>query len=194
MLSCRWMRVKVSDRHGTWLAFAWGVLEATVFFIVPDVLLTWIGMQRVKPALVAALAATAGAMIGGIVMFEAGRHAPDAAHALLRSVPGIDAGLVADVRTELDAHGNVALLRGLVRGRPYKIFAVESGASSAGLATFLVVSAFARTLRFVVSVFLARAITLGLGRWTRKRPRLEVTAWAVFWVGFYSFYFATFGW
>ncbi len=179
---------------GAWLAFAWGILEATVFFIVPDVLLTWIGMRRVKSALAAALAATAGAMLGGIVMYEAGQHDSDAAHTLLRSVPGIDSRLVADVRVELDAHGYTALLRGLARGRPYKIYAVESGASSAGLATFLVVSAFARTLRFVASVLLARAVTRACARWTRHRPWLEVAAWALFWLGFYAFYFAMFGW
>jgi membrane protein YqaA with SNARE-associated domain len=177
-----------------WIAFAWGILEATVFFIVPDVFLTALALRRVKPALVAALAATAGAMLGGIVMYEAGQHAPDAAHKLLCSVPGIDAGLVADVRNHLDEHGYVALVRGLFRGRPYKIYAVECGANSSGLASFLAMSAFARMLRFVASVLLARGVTLLIARWTRQRARVELAVWALFWIGFYAFYFAAFGW
>jgi membrane protein YqaA with SNARE-associated domain len=126
-----------------WIAFAWGFLEATVFFIVPDVLLTGIALGRVKSALSAALVATGGAMLGGIVMYQAGHRAPDAARTLLCAVPGIGSSLVADVRADLDAHGECALLLGLARGRPYKIYAVESGAASSGLGTFLVFSALA---------------------------------------------------
>lgn len=177
-----------------WLAFAWGLAEATVFFIVPDVLLTRIALRRARAALFAALLATAGAMVGGIVMYAAGQRAPQAAIALLDHVPGIDGGLIADVRTDVDAHGQAGLFRGVFRGWPYKVYAVENGAKSSGLALFLLFTALARMGRFVVSVLITRAVTLLIARWTRQRPRIEVWAWAVFWLGFYAFYFAAFGW
>jgi hypothetical protein len=55
-------------------------------------------------------------------------------------------------------------------------------------------TAVARTGRFFASVLIARAVTLLIARWTRERPWIEVGAWAVFWLGFYAFYFAAFGW
>lgn len=176
------------------LAFAWGALEATVFFIVPDVLLSWIGLRRTKLALGAALAATAGAVLGGTVMYALGQRSPDTSRDLLVAVPGIDAGLVESARAQLDRHGPSAIFLGVAFGRPFKIYAVESGAAGRSLAPFLAVSALARALRFVASALLARLATLALARWTRRRPWIETTLWAGFWLGFYAFYFAAFGW
>ena len=57
----------VSSRAALTLAFAWGFLEATFFFIVPDVLLTLIACRMLRPALKASVAALTGALIGTLV-------------------------------------------------------------------------------------------------------------------------------
>ena len=47
------------------IASLWGFAEATVFFIVPDVLLSWLALRSPKSGLIACLFALLGALIGG---------------------------------------------------------------------------------------------------------------------------------
>jgi hypothetical protein len=52
-------------------AALWGFAEATLFFLVPDVLLTGIAMRKgLRVALLASLAAAAAATAGGLIMYR----------------------------------------------------------------------------------------------------------------------------
>lgn len=181
----------VCGRAGVAIAFLWGLAEATCFFIVPDVFLTFVALVRLGPALRANLAALAGALLGGAVMGGLGSHSPDAVRDLLVTLPGIDPALIADVRDQLAHHGLSALLLGPLRGVPYKLYAVEWGAQHGALLPFLLVSIPARAVRFVLATLLARGIAIAI---TRRGGRRLVVAWTIFWVGFYTFYFSRMGW
>jgi membrane protein YqaA with SNARE-associated domain len=170
------------------IAFAWGFAEATVFFIVPDVLLTFIACRALQPAMKATGAALAGALLGGAVVYGF------VAREMILHVPGIHDDLVISVQAELRAHGLAALLIGPLRGIPYKIYAMEWAARSGSLAPLLLVSIPARWLRFALSVLIARVMANVLARWTGRRARLEFGLVALFWGTFYTFYFAHFGW
>jgi membrane protein YqaA with SNARE-associated domain len=50
-------------------SFAWGLAESTFFFFVPDVVLTFSALRNYRMALRAAVAALAGALIGGTLMY-----------------------------------------------------------------------------------------------------------------------------
>ena len=82
---------------------------------VPDVWLTCVGCRSLRPALKAAGAALAGALLGSAIMYGFGT-----ADLLIR-VPGIHRGLVASVQDQLSQRGLVALMIGPTRGIPYKI-------------------------------------------------------------------------
>lgn len=175
------------------LAFAWGFAEATLFFVIPDVLLTWLALTRPRLAFRACAAALAGALVGGAVMFAWGGAEPDAARAALEAVPAVSAAAVDDVATELAEHGLGAVFLGPLTGKPYKIYAVQAAAGGVGLAPFLLVSVPARGLRFLFAV----AATAGLLRLPRVR-RLPVpwrralhVAW---WLAVYGVYFSLKGW
>lgn len=181
------------------LAFLWGALEATVFFIVPDVLLSFLALAHPRRALVASVLALAGALAGGGALFLWARAQPERARGLLVSVPGIDAALVEAVHEQCHELGPRALLRGSFGGRPYKIYAVELALEGEGLASFLVASIPARWLRFALAVGLAGLGARGLDRLSRTRPALgpltrPVPAWGLFWGLFYAGYFAWTGW
>src|SRR5436190_22833846 len=75
------------------LALAWGLAEATFFFIVPDVLLTLIACRTIKPALKATVAALIGALAGGTIMYTFGYHKSVGARAFLDQVPAISMAL-----------------------------------------------------------------------------------------------------
>lgn len=180
----RWLR----SRAALVVAFVWGLAEATLFFIVPDVLITFIGCRALRPAMKTTVAALIGALLGGAITYHFGT--PE----VIERVPGIHHELVASVKNQLTEHGVAALMFGPLLGIPYKIYAIEWAARGGSLVLFLLVSIPARWLRFALSALLARGIANLLALWTHRRAAAEWTIVAIFWVAFYAWYFAHFGW
>lgn len=171
------------------LATAWGFAEATLFFIVPDVLLTWIALSNLRRAVVACLWALAGALLGGLIMYSWGATRLESAEAALVRLPAVDQQMLREVRQEVERSGLQALFAGPLAGRPYKIYAVYAGASRQNLAGFLLVSIPARLLRFVLMAFLAALVARRvLGGLSLRGQRI---VWCVCWVGFYAWFFGS---
>jgi hypothetical protein len=170
---------------GVGLAFLWGLAEATFFFVVPDVLISLAALYRPGRAWRHVVAAVAGALVGGALMFGwAARDAKSAADAVAR-VPFIRARMFAHVHASYEAHGAGAIFLGPLTGTPYKIFAVEAP-EFIGRGTFLLNTAPARGERFVL-VWALFGVT---GKWLRRRRnwtagRLAVVP-GIFWVLFYA--------
>ena len=175
------------DRSRNSLALLWGFAEATVFFIVPDVLLSWYGLKDLRRALFACLFALLGALAGGSVIWLFGHGDPEPVRSIYAALPAIDTAMINGVREQLQSHGLAALFLGPLSGTPYKLYALESGHLGLGYVPFLLVSAPARLLRFAL-VTLAVA---GLGRLLSRRlalyqrQRLLLFAWGAF----YAWYF-----
>ena len=76
---------------GTVLAGAWGLAEGTVFFVVPDVPIGWIALQRPRRLVGAWLAVTGGGVVGAGLVHWAVRRGwdPDSLYARLPgALPG----------------------------------------------------------------------------------------------------------
>ena len=183
-----------SGRAALWFAFAWGVAEASLLFIIPDVLLTLIACRAFKPAFKATLAALAGALIGGATMYAFGLRSPDDARAFLDYVPAINPNLIERVARQLNEHGLTAVMIGPLKGIPYKIYAVEWGAQGRSLISFLLISIPARYVRFFLAAVVARLIARLIEPVTERRASIEVLILAISWIAFYGFYFSRFGW
>ncbi|MEK6321210.1 MAG: hypothetical protein AABN33_05950 [Acidobacteriota bacterium] len=183
-----------SSRAALALAFAWGLAEATFFFIVPDVLLTLIGCRALKPALKTSVAALVGALAGGALMYTFGAREPDPIRAFLDHVPAISPDLITRVTGQISEGGLLAVLLGPMKGIPYKIYAVEWGARGGSFLAFMLISVPARYIRFVLATIAARGIARLIEPLTQHRAGIETSILAVIWVAFYSFYFARFGW
>ncbi len=170
------------------LASLWGFAEATVFFIVPDVQLSWLALRSPKRGLIACLFALLGALIGGAAMWMWGRFDPDAARAIFESLPAISGATIASVRQQLADSGIAVLILGPLGGIPYKIYAVEAADLGHGLAIFLVVSIPARLTRFVLVTIVAGAVSQTLRRRVSLRTvqSIHVACWAVFYVWFFA--------
>ena len=174
------------------IAGLWGLAEATLFFLVPDIWLTALAVRRgLKPALLACLAALGGALLGGLTMYGWGAADPQAARDMLDLVPAIDKAMIGQVRTALHEDGAMAIFLGPLLGIPYKIYAVEAAGAGIGLAVFLAVSVPARLLRFVVLTIVAWAISAALAG--RASPRFRSGLLAGIWVAFYIVYFTGLG-
>jgi membrane protein YqaA with SNARE-associated domain len=175
------------------LALAWGLAEATFFFIVPDVLLTLIACRTLKPALKATVAVLIGALAGGTIMYTFGSHQSAGARAFLDHIPAISMALDTRVADQIAEKGLVAVLRGPSQGIPYKIYAVEWGARGGSLLAFLLISIPARCFRFLLASLAARGIARLADPLTHHSAAIEVSILSVVWVAFYSFYFLRFG-
>lgn len=144
------------------VAAGWGVAEAALFFIVPDVWLTYVAVGDRGQALAACGAALAGALAGGAVMYHWGRRCPGAAVAAVDAVPGITPATIARVEEALRTRGWWPMFPAVFTAVPYKIFAVKSGALGRPFGAFLLVSLFARALRFVGLVIATSWISAAL--------------------------------
>lgn len=182
-----------SSRAAVILAFAWGLAEATFFFIVPDVLLTLVACRALRPALKATVAALVGALAGGALMYAFGVHKAHTARVFLDHVPAISPALIADVARQISESGLLAVLLGPLKGIPYKIYAVQWGAQDGSFAAFLLISIPARYVRFFLASIAARAIARLLEPLTHHRAVIEVVILSIIWLAFYGFYFARFG-
>lgn len=169
------------------VAFIWGLAEATLFFIVPDVWLTGVAVKDRKKALLACLYALAGALIGGGVMYFWGSHDPSSAQAIVNKVPGIPDSFLSRVAGDLEKEGVPAMLFGPLQGIPYKLYALFSGSMGLSLPAFILWSVPARLVRFVLAALISGWIfDTGLKAWTLKQKYVFLAA---FWIIFYGWYF-----
>lgn len=172
-----------------WLAFAWGLAEATFFFIVPDVLTSRLVLQKPGAGFAACLYSLAGALLGGLLLFLIGRQ-PEMLPPVVVAIdwlPGINPALMEEARLGLDQHGPAALFTGVLAGIPYKLYAAQSAAAGLGLGTFVLASAAARLIRFLLVTIFAwfAGAKLLPNLSTTIKLRIHLASWIVF----YFFYF-----
>lgn len=169
------------------LAFAWGIAEASLFFVVPDVLLGWIALRRgLRAGILAALAAAVGAALGGGAMLVWAAHDPDGARAAVVALPAIDADMMAGLRDRMNHLGTVpALLLASLTGVPYKIGAVLMPDFGWSLVGAMVATPPIRLPRFVMTVLIAAAARL-----LRVPPRIAAPLYFGGWAVFYALYWA----
>jgi membrane protein YqaA with SNARE-associated domain len=170
-------------------ALVWGFAEATLFFIVPDVLLSWIALRQGRAALIACLWALVGALVGGTVMYTWGAVDLNSAQAALEAVPAISRSMYNAVGEQIHSHGVGTLFLGPLTGTPYKIYAVQAGAGEISLGLFLLVSGPARLVRFA----LITGLTIWICRWfSGMTIFLRQMIHLIVWTTFYIWYFAAF--
>jgi membrane protein YqaA with SNARE-associated domain len=171
------------------VALLWGFAEATLFFIVPDVWLSVVAVWRGRrAALLAAAWTVGGAVAGGALMHIWGASSPDAAVAALDRLPAISPAMIAGVHADLERQGVAAVVLGSLTGVPYKIYAVQAQGAGFSLPLFLLISAPARAVRFVVVVLVADRLNELLARRLTLRGRYGVLG--IVWFALYGLYFA----
>lgn len=174
-----------------WYAAAalWGVAEATFFFIVPDVLLTFATVRfGARAGVRLSLVAAAAAALAGITMWGWGHHDIASARAAMLMVPAVGADLVERAAAEMKHWWALHLVVGAVTGLPYKLYAVAAGARGINLLLFVPASFVARLTRFLFSVGLTALPMAVLSRLDRKQWtwRLVTAAWIILYAGYFT--------
>lgn len=176
-----------------WLAFFWGMAEATCFFIVPDVFTSRMVLTNPRRALHACLASLGGALLGGALLYSSGVNLALRTQLLagMDWLPGISPDLIEKARLGLETHGLAALFVGVLGGIPYKLYAVQAAEFVPGFTSFLLVSTIARFSRFLLVTLFAHFVS------TRLLPNLSAAAklriHTLTWAGFYLIYFLRMG-
>ncbi|MEO7387336.1 MAG: hypothetical protein ABIX37_10405 [Gammaproteobacteria bacterium] len=180
-------------RSGFAASVVWGFAEGTLFFVVPDVLISLAAVTSWRRALWQAGGAIIGAVAAvaaGALMFSWAVRAPSGARQAVGQVPFVREQMFAVAAAGLDRAPFAALLRGSFGGIPYKVFAVEAPGRVAW-SRFLFASVPARALRFlVVGTGVALVATL-VRRLTPLRRSGLLAATISGWVIFYSYYWLT---
>ncbi len=182
----RWLTLLLG-LPGLTLAAFWGFAEGTLFFIVPDLIITLTALFTIKRACLQALAVTAGALLAGFLMFSWATHDKAAATNSVMSIPLVKEAMPLTVQNSYEQDGAIALLKGPLNGTPYKLYAIEAP-GRIELPTFLLMSIPARLERFASGLLLFGLI----GLWQRKRiqqnPNKALAGWAVYWTLIYVAY------
>ncbi len=168
-------------------AAAWGFAEATLFFFVPDILLSAIAVRDRERALRCCLWALGGALAGGALMFLLATHSPGAAVTAVTHVPAVTGEMLTRVESGLDDTGSWAMFLGPITGTPYKLYAVLAPGAGIGLLWFLLVSVPARLIRFVLVTLVTSFVSTTVLKNLSTRARL--TLLFGFWIVFYAAYF-----
>ena len=174
------------------LAALWGFAEATLFFIVPDVLLSGLALFSLKRALLASLSAALAATLGGLLVFTCATQFPLETREVFLKVPGISEATFATVDRLLQNGLYAGMLEGAFSGVPYKTFAAEAGSRGLSPVAVALLSPAARLPRFVTIVLITFALSKMIG--TRLSHRVKVVVLLVLWSLFYIVYFRAVGW
>ena len=170
-----------------YFSLIWGLAEATFFFIVPDVLLSYIAIKNLKVAKTACIFATIGALIGGLIMYAWGQRNVESAEIFLNKVPAISEEMLDDINLQVKDDRGLAIFKGPLQGQPYKAYAVYSGSDGINYLSFILITIPARIIRFIITVLLADFL---LNKILGKRKKINKTVLlSCWWVIFYSAYF-----
>lgn len=176
-------------RPPLWTAFAWGFAEATLFFLVPDIILSWCALAHPRDGVRAFVAIIVGSLLGGALVYETSRAAPAKTADVIRAVPFVRAAMFDTVSREYAAHGASAQLRGPTSGIPYKVYAAVAP-EHVGLAAFLVVSVPARLERLAASWVVFTAVGCLLRRRRTAHRILTAAIFVAGWTVVYAIYWS----
>ncbi|MGQ0532473.1 MAG: hypothetical protein ACT4OF_07255 [Caulobacteraceae bacterium] len=170
-------------------AFAWGVAEATLFFIVPDVLLSYVGLRRgANAAARASVIAAIGAGLGGAIMYLWSTSDPVAAREAVLALPAISEAMAERAAEQMRHNWFAAALLGPLSSTPFKLYAIIAPHMGASLPAFALAAIAARLPRFlIVSVGVAligRLIEPRLG--ARRLIWVFTVAWVLFYIMFFT--------
>jgi membrane protein YqaA with SNARE-associated domain len=182
-------KARASENRGLDVVAAlWGLAEATLFFIVPDVAISFAALHSRSRGLRSVWWATGGAVVGGAVMWWFGAHAPLDTFRIVELVPGISPAMIRSVVRQTQEMGLLAVLTGPLRGTPYKIYAAEWGRSGGALLPFLLATVPARAPRFLLISLVTTWVGGPTRRWVAPSPRRARWALSACWVLFYVGY------
>ena len=176
--------------NALWLGLLWGFAEGTVFFIVPDILISAVALFSLRRSLLCMAQVLVGSLCAGTFIFFATQAFPEPTFRLIHAIPFVTDSMFATVQADYTAGGAWALVKGPLSGIPYKIYALHDPAY-VNLPAFLAVSIPARLERFLVTWLIFAAVGYIFRRQVAKRPAPFIVGHVLYWIGAYILYWSS---
>lgn len=169
------------------VAFLWGFSEATWFFVIPDVYLTFVALMTWRRSGWCLLAVLLGTMCGACLVY--GLSAWNWAN-LWAALPGFRGGMVTTASEQIREFGASAVQLGPANGIPYRHYIWVAANQQVGLGALLLATPLARLPRMMIAMVLA----WGAARVTRTWFSIEThgASWVLVWLTAYIFYWGYF--
>jgi membrane protein YqaA with SNARE-associated domain len=172
-----------------WLGVLWGLAEATVFFLVPDIIITASALFAPRKSFAQMIAVLIGALLGGALLYTAADKYPDEAKNVLLHVPFIKLHTLEHADRQMQDRGMFAMALGAFSGVPYKTYAVNAP-RHAPFEIFMAMSVPGRFPRFLLSWGAASLLGMAFRRQIQASPLAALGLLAICWIGFYTYYWS----
>ncbi|MEW5915801.1 MAG: hypothetical protein AB1762_05325 [Gemmatimonadota bacterium] len=183
------LRLARSDRAARIVGFGWGFAEGVVFFIVPDVYITFAALFSLRAGVVAWLSSILGSLVAVVIVYVLVAVVAVPYVSWLDAIPGISQTLIQETTVRLRAEGLPYTPLLIFGGVPLKVYAGCATMLGNSLGSLLLWTVFARIARIAPPVALL-AVVRGIFRASIDRqPRRWMAAHLVVWTVFYVFYF-----
>jgi hypothetical protein len=171
------------------LVAGWGLAEAILLPVVPDVALCLLALAAPRRAAVLFAAMVAGAVAGSVILHAWASADPDGVAQLLLRLPGIDQAMLDGAARAVEG-GNLGGFAGFGPGTPVKVY-TAAWAADGGSPLLLVLGVVLNRLSRVGSALLvATLVGFAAPGWLRRHDRQVIAAYAAFWVALYASYLA----
>jgi len=175
-----------------WAGCLWGFAEATLFFVVPDVLLTLVGLYSLPRSAKLIAFILLGALMGGTVMFYLGARDPRPAEAAVLHVPFVTPAMFTKTHSGFERDGIWTLAKAPGNGIPYKVYCVQAS-RYANWGTFIVISVLARLERFAPFWVVAAVLGTVFRKQIQRRQMIPALIHVSLWILGYAWYWSRIG-
>jgi hypothetical protein len=170
-------------------AFLWGLFEGTIFFLVPDVLTTLMGLFRFRKAMLAMVISVAGSLVSAIVMYLlVVRLGQSTMIHFIGNIPFVSDRMISSVSEQLSNSGAVALVQAPWQGFPYKIYSVIAAGQGLPIWSYLLWTIPSRLERLLPTTILAGILGVVFHGSIRKRTIIWWGIYLTIWILIYAFY------
>jgi len=184
------LRDRAASPWAARVGLLWGFAEATLFFIVPDVLLGAVALfaPRAAPRLLAFT--LAGALAGGALTYGvANELRPAQSEAVLDGVPTVKDSAIHRVEREMRDDGPRSIVYGPLRmGTPYKLYARAAAVEDEAFSSFFLWSIPGRLERMLPVTLVAALVGFLARGWIARRPRAILVSYGALWLAVYVVY------
>jgi membrane protein YqaA with SNARE-associated domain len=184
------LRDRATSPWAAGVGLLWGFAEATLFFIVPDVLLGAVALfaPRAAPRLLAFT--LAGALAGGALTYGvASELRPSQSEAVLAGVPTVKDSAIHRVEREMRDDGPRSIVYGPLRmGTPYKLYARAAAVEDEAFSSFFLWSIPGRLERMLPVTLVAALVGFLARGWIARRPRAILASYGALWLAVYVVY------
>jgi len=189
------LRERAESPWAARVGLLWGFAEATLFFIVPDVLLGAVALFAPRAAPRVLAFTLAGALAGGALTYGvANELRPSRSEALLDGVPTVNAKAIRRVGREMRADGPRSIAYGPLRmGTPYKLYARAAAVEDEAFSSFILWSIPGRLERMLLVTLLAALVGFFARGRIAARPRAALACYGAAWLAVYVVYVVRIG-